>query len=308
MIRSEKQGFIELIKISLPYIGICAGYAILVLILEEKFGDHILKLSTQMGSVFGLAVAFFLGFRMNSAYDRWWEARKIFGELTNTARSFSAKIYTYLQAPNNLKEEEKLSRMETATELIDLTCAYINQLKNEIHETPHPHYDEDTQLLYTKYGIISTHKVSNELLIALSLKIEMVFAEKSNIEKSDLMQHINQFYDLQGKAERINNTPFLKIYSAFTRVTVIIYVMMIPFIIGDIDIGGEESQLEFLAIPLFAIVSTLFLTINKLANLYGDPLEENKTSVPIDQICRTIIGNCQEVKAKLQSEGLKVNK
>jgi putative membrane protein len=74
---------------------------------------------------------------------------------------------------------------------------------------------------------------------------------------------------------------------------------MIPFIIGDIDIGGEESHLELLAIPLFAIVSTLFLTINTLANLYGDPLEENKTSVPIDQICQTIIGNCQEVKRKL---------
>jgi len=300
MIRTEKQGFIELIKISMPYFGFCAAYAILVLILEEKFGDHILKLSTQMGSVFGLAVAFFLGFRMNSAYDRWWEARKIFGELTNTARSFAAKIYTYLQSPNNLKVEEVEMRINTAKELIDLTCLYISQLKNEIHGTPFPLYDQDTQLIYNKYDIITYNKVSNELLIALSLKIERIFAKEANIEKSDLMQHINQFYDLQGKAERINNTPFLKIYSAFTRATVVIYVMMIPFIIGDIDIGGEESQLELLAIPLFAIVSTLFLTINKLANLYGDPLEENKTSVPIDQICETIIGNCREVKAKLQ--------
>ncbi|MGK0414181.1 MAG: putative membrane protein [Polaribacter sp.] len=74
---------------------------------------------------------------------------------------------------------------------------------------------------------------------------------------------------------------------------------MIPFIIGDIDIGGEESHLELLAIPLFAIVSTLFLTINKLANLYGESLEENKTSVPIEQICQTTIENCKEVRAKL---------
>jgi len=55
---------------------------------------------------------------------------------------------------------------------------------------------------------------------------------------------------------------------------------------------------ELLAIPLFAIVSTLFLMINKLANLYGDPLEENKTSVPIEKICQNIIVNCQEVKRK----------
>lgn len=299
MIKTEKQGFWELVIIALPYFGFCAAYATLVLILEETFGDHVLKLSTQMGSVFGLAVAFFLGFRMNSAYDRWWEARKIFGELTNTARSFTAKIYAYFQSPSNLIADEKTKRIDTARELIDLTCCYISQLKNEIHETPHPLYNDATKALYSKYAVITTNKVSNEILIALSVKMESVFADNANIEKSDLMQHINQFYDLQGKAERINNTPFLKIYSAFTRATVVIYVLMIPFIIGDIDIGGEESQLELLAIPLFAIVSTLFLTINKLANLYGDPLEENKTSVPIDQICKVIVGNCQEVKRKL---------
>ena len=73
---------------------------------------------------------------------------------------------------------------------------------------------------------------------------------------------------------------------------------MIPFIIGDIDIGGEESHLELLSIPLIAILSTVFLTMNKLANLYGEPLEENKTSVPIDQICQTINKNCEEVKSK----------
>lgn len=299
MIKTEKQGFWELTKIALPYFGLCALYAVFVLFLEETFGDHFLKLTTQMGSVFGLAVAFFLGFRMNSAYDRWWEARKIFGELTNTARSFTAKIYTYFQSSGNMLADDKSENIDTAKELIELTCCYISQLKNEIHETPHPQYDQATQELYTKYDVRTSNKVSNEILLALSLKIESVFAPNANIEKNDLMHHINQFYDLQGKAERINNTPFLKIYSAFTRATVVIYVLMIPFIIGDIDIGGEESHLEFLAIPLFAIVSTLFLTINKLANLYGDPLEETKTSVPIDSICKNIVGNCQEVKRKL---------
>jgi putative membrane protein len=299
MIKTEKQGFWELAKIALPYFVACIFYAIVILLLEAKFGDHILKLSTQIGSVFGLAVAFFLGFRMNSAYDRWWEARKIFGELTNNARSFSAKIYTYFQSSSNIKVEEDVNNSAIAKELIDLTCCYISQLKNEIHDIPHPLHDQTTELLYNRYKIKISNKISNEILIAIAAKLEMVFADRGHIEKRDLMEHINQFYNIQGRAERINNTPFLKIYSAFTRVTVVIYVMMIPFIIGDIDVGGEESNLEFLAVPLFAIVSTLFLTINKLANLYGDPLEQNKTSVPIDQICETIIENCQEVKEKL---------
>jgi len=298
MIRTEKQGFWELSKIALPYFFLCIVYATLVLLLEEKFGDHIFKLSGQIGSVFGLAVAFFLGFRMNSAYDRWWEARKIFGELTNNARCFSGMIYTYFRSPSNFVDAEEKHRIVIARELIDLICCYINQLKNELHGISQTQMDKETQLLFDQYGVNQSNKLSNEILIALSAKIEAVFAPTARIVKSDLMLHIIQFYDIQGKAERINNTPFLKIYSAFTRVTVVIYVIMIPFIIGDIDIGGEESNLELLAIPLFAIVSTLFLTINKLANLYGDPLDRNKTSVPIDQICQMIIVNCQEVKAK----------
>jgi len=238
---------------------------------------------------------------MNSAYDRWWEARKIFGELTNNARSFSAKIYTYVLSPNQLVLVQEKEAKKAASDLIDLTCAYINQFKSEIKDVPHPISNAPTEQLFKDYNVDERNKVSNEVLIASATKIEALFAAKATIEKSDLMQHINRFYEIQGKAERIKNTPFLKIYSAFTKATVILYVLMIPFIIGDIDIGGEESYLEYLSIPLFALVSTLFLTINKLANLHGDPLETDKTSVPIDQICERIIGNCQELKIKIRS-------
>jgi ion channel-forming bestrophin family protein len=211
MIRTEKQGFRELIKIALPYFALSVSYAILVLFAEEKYGDHIFKLSTQIGSVFGLAVAFFLGFRMNSAYDRWWEARKIFGELTNNSRSFTTKIYTYFLSSTNIVVDGEINNKVIANELIDLTCCYIGQVKNEIHEIPHPDYDKETQLIFNKYAVNTSNKVSNEILIAISSKIETVFAHNANIEKSDLMQHINQFYNIQGKAERINDTPFLKI-------------------------------------------------------------------------------------------------
>lgn len=95
MIKTEKQGLRQLLKIAAPFILFTLVYAVIVLGLEEYFGDHIYKISGQIGSVFGLAVAFFLGFRMNSAYDRWWEARKIFGELTNNSRSFVTKFYVY---------------------------------------------------------------------------------------------------------------------------------------------------------------------------------------------------------------------
>ena len=211
MIKTEKQGLLELIKIAVPYFVLSTIYAGLVLQSEEKYGDNLFKQSTQIGSVFGLAVAFFLGFRMNSAYDRWWEARKIFGELTNTIRSFSAKIYTYFQTSLNIVASEESNISIIGKELIDLISLYATQFKNEIHEVSHPKLSKKAQLLFEKHKVNTNNKVSNEILLSIITKIESVFTHEANIEKSDLMQQVNQLYQIQGKAERINNTPFLKI-------------------------------------------------------------------------------------------------
>lgn len=300
MIQTEKQGLLQLLKIALPYIIITTVYAILVLGLEEYFGDHIYKISGQIGSVFGLAVAFFLGFRMNSAYDRWWEARKIFGELTNNTRSFVAKIYAYYGNPENFKEVEQAGLNLKAKKLIGLTIIYIQQLKNEMHDNLKSNFNEQDLELLDAHKINVENKISNEILVVLTKAIEGDFSAKSNIEKSDLMQQINRFYDIQGKAERIKDTPFLMIYAAFTKIIVSFYVILIPLFIGDIDLGGEESGFEFLAIPIMVVISSVFLTINKLSNLFAEPFSDNRTSVNIDKICKIIELNCLEVKGKIK--------
>ncbi len=299
MIKTEKQGFFQLLKIASPFIVFTTLYTIIVLVLEEYFGDHLYKVSGEIGSVFGLAVAFFLGFRMNSAYDRWWEARKIFGELTNNTRSFVAKIYVYFGNPENFKNPEPAVLKVEAQKLIELSILFIQQVKNEMHNKNNPTFTPQTNRLFSEFNIESKNKISNEILVAITRHVEAAFSANANIEKGDLMQHINRFYEIQGKAERIKNTPFLMIYSAFTKLIVSFYVVLIPLFIGDIDLGGEESGFEFLAVPIMVIISTAFLTINKLANLYAEPFSENKTSVTIDEICQTIEKNCNEVKSKL---------
>lgn len=299
MIHSEKQGFLQLLKISFPYLLISFIYTGLVLYLEESRGDHIYTISGQIGSVFGLAVAFFLGFRMNSAYDRWWEARKTFGELTNNTRSFVTKMYVYFKNPRNIVIQDPATIKKLLDDLIRLCIAYIHQFKNELHLRPKPILDAESSELFTKYNINKENKLSNEILVALTDLIEKHFSEHSSLEKNDLMLHINRFYDIQGKAERIRNTPFLKIYSAFTKIIVGFYVVLIPLFVGDIDLGGENSPYELLAIPIMMIISTAFLTINKLANLYGEPFADNKTSIAIDDICAQIESNCLEIKGKL---------
>ncbi len=300
MVKTEKQGFFSLLRIAAPYLALTTLYTIIILAVEEHFGDHIYKIPGQVVSVFGLAVAFFLGFRMNSAYDRWWEARKIFGELTNTSRSFVVKVVAYFNNPKNVSSTDERG-IQRGVELIRLCKLYIKQLKNEMHNNFHPGFDAENLDLLKAHAVNTDQKISNEILIAMTISIEHSFSQNAPFEKSDLMQHINRFYDVQGKAERIKNTAFLKIYSAFTKIVVGFYVLLIPFLIGDIDLGGEDSGFEFLSIPIMAVLSTAFLTINRLANLYAEPFSDNRTSVNIDKIIETIEADCDVAIKKCPS-------
>ncbi len=172
-----------------------------------------------IGSVFGLAVAFFLGFRVNAACDRWWEARKIFGELTNETRAFVQKLVVD-STPRNLTAQDPATIREQTMDAIDLTIFYVRQLRREIHGGLHPAPAPEEAALLARHGVELAHERTQETLSSLGRSLEERFAVGRSLEKIDLMQHLDRFYAVQGKAERIRNTPFLEIYAAFTRMTV----------------------------------------------------------------------------------------
>lgn len=294
MISSEGHGYKELLKVATPFLASTFAYATAVIVLEEFLGDHLYKNVGQIGSVFGIAVALFLGFRMNSAYDRWWEARKIVGELNNTALSFTCKICVYFGNSDNVEANHQPDSGNIAEDLVGLVRLYVETLRKELMEEPMGALCE----LGTRYKLHVDHKLTNEIILAITRRIEETFASSRPIEKSDLMQHLNRFIDIQGRAERIKNTPFLMIYSAFTRLIVILYVLLIPFFLGDLDLGGEASHWEYLALPVVAIVSSIFLTINQLANLYGTPFAtDSATSLPIAAIFQGIDRRCADMSS-----------
>lgn len=276
MIISEKQGFKELIKVFLPYYIYCLVYALFIMYIEERFGDHIYKYSGQIGSVFGIVIAFFINFRMSSAYDRWWEARKIAGELINNSRALSCKIIVYIANQNLSNKDQSRESIEVICNLI---IKYIKQLTAQI-------YKENNDIELNKASII---------LLDLTKNIEQKIDSYRCFEKNELMQFINTYYDIQGKLERINNTPFLKIYSAFARIIILSYIIMIPVFIGDIDIGGEKSSLEYISLILVSFISSIFLTLNKLSNLYGEPFKKNNISIPLGDICNKIEAEINEL-------------
>lgn len=195
-----------------------------------------------------------------------------------------SRMYIYFQEETYLKADIEYSSGKIIFQsLTEMMKTYIERLTTDL---VHP----------STANVQQTSSTTPDLLLTISFTIEKVMNSQASLEKIDLLQHINRFYDIQGKAERIKNTPFLKIYSAFTRIIVVTYVILIPFFLGDIDLGGEHSHWEYLAVPIMAAISTLFLTINHLANRYGEPFTAKMTSIPVVAIKNKIIAYITNVQ------------
>lgn len=286
-IPTERAGFNNLFRIALLPFLFCLFYSISVLAVEELYGDHFYSISPQTGSVFGIAVAFFLGFRMNSAYDRWWETRKNIGELTYSSRNFASKISTYYAAKKTSDDKTNAQNYITGKYLLELLCFYIGQLRCQLHNTS-DNTTNTTDIADKLNYLPKAVNKPNHILQVMSQNIHESITDNHSMEKHDLMILLNKFYEIQGKSERTKNTPFLNIYKAFTRLIVVLYVLLLPFFIGDIDLGGENSFMELLAIPIITLIGTIFMTINKLSNLYEEPFSKEATSFPLNTLTENI--------------------
>jgi putative membrane protein len=224
----------------------------------------------------GLAIAFFLGFRMNSAYDRWWEARKIIGEMSNTSRAMFLKLVLFVSDPKNLKDEYHGKSSELSKEFLLLLQTYLLSITSILDSS-------------------SSHRPEKHLFKLLE-RFKSVSANENTLPVLDIYQLFTVFSDSQGRAERIKNTPFLKVYAAFTRVLIIAYIIFIPLFVGEIHINlNNFNWFDFISIPILALISSVFMTINKLAILFGEPFTFPSTAIPVKELFQTTLTELEQL-------------
>jgi putative membrane protein len=270
MVLSEQKGFRELVRFWIPYFLGCFVYGCFFIIIEFNYSSYIHNVPSQIGNVLGLAIAFFLGFRMNSAYDRWWEARKIIGEMGNTSRAMFLKIVLFVSDSSNLKEEYQNKNADLSKEFLMLFKNYFQAISGILTST-------------------STARPELKLYLILQ-RFKQVCKNENSLPVFDIYQLFTHFSDAQGRAERIKNTPFLKVYAAFTRVLIIAYIIFIPLFVGEIHINlNNFNWIDFISIPILALISSVFMTINKLAILFGEPFSFPSTAIPVEEILSNTI-------------------
>jgi ion channel-forming bestrophin family protein len=275
--------------------------SIFVVVLHEHYKLWPLHMPFNTITVLSTAIAIFLGFKNNNAYDRWWEARQIWGLLVNDSRAWAREVITMIIPNEAYGEEEEVRRLQK--QMIDRHMGFVHALrvflrrKYSYNETSQEEIIEDSNDYADACAFLSTeefqhfiHKKNppNYLLEQQGKDLRMAFERGwlSDYRFVKLEETLVAFNHIQGRSERIKNTPFPRQYSFFSRVFVFIHASLLPFVFVE-DLGWAT-------IPVSVIMSFVFLCLDLLGERTEDPFENRLEDVPMTALSLTIETNLKE--------------
>lgn len=251
---------------------------------REFLIKHQFELPSIIPTVLGTAIAFFIGFNNNQSYDRWWEARKIWGALVNDSRSWARCIISYISQ----HEMDQQHFNELKNRLVRRQIAFLYALKakmrDAVDENYHQYLDEKDLLE------INTHtNVANAILTLQSRELQQLSTDGriDGFRFMEMNQLLVKFSDEMGMSERIKNTIFPTTYNYLTKVFIWLFVVSLTLVISQYA-GLWSIFLGWLV--GFVYVST---QINGMSLV--DPFDNNSAGIPLNQITRTIEINLLEM-------------
>ena len=229
-------------------------------------------------SILGVILGLFIVFRTNSAYEKWWEGRKIWGSLVNDSRSFAAKISVFISG------ERKEDRLFFTHMIPNFVYAMKNHLRGKPIFSETNFTDEKQGQAFKK----SIHR-PNYIGFLMYSRVQSLYKEKhiSGEQLFILDKELKGFYDHVGACERIKNTPIPYSYSVFIKKCIFIYGLTIPF--AFIHVVGYWNILIVLIAMYFLI------SIEVIAEEIEEPFGLDINDLPLERLSLTIKTNVEEI-------------
>ncbi|GEP90379.1 putative membrane protein [Chitinophaga terrae (ex Kim and Jung 2007)] len=267
---SIRQVFAFTWKVDLMLLACCS----LLYFLDTHYFLLQLAIPASISTALGTALAFFIGFNNNQAYDRWWEARKIWGALVNDSRSW-ARSLLYYQSNTEAAPQTMVRHM------IYRHLAFVYALKTVLRKRPDDYY---TRYL-TREEIEQVQKENNIPNAILNLQArDLQHLRNTGAIDGFTFMEMNQLLvkhcDEMGQSERIRNTVFPPSYLYFTRMFIWFYVLMNTLLM--IDTIGIWS------IPFGWMFGFVFHATHLNGTFLQDPFDFQPMAIPLDNISRTI--------------------
>jgi putative membrane protein len=252
------------------YAGIICYFEIDYFKLSED--SHVKNISIMHGML-GFVISLLLAYRTNTAYDRWWEGRKLWGALVNNSRNLALKLSAMLTD----EHDKRYLRF--------LIPTYASVLAKHLSD------EEVGQILFDDVNLQIDHQKHkpNQVAKALFQKIHDLHKERkiSGEQLIILNGELLSFTEVCGACERIKNTPIPYSYSAFIKKFVFFYVMTLPF--------GYAFSLGYYVIPVVVFIFYVLASLELIAEEIEDPFGSDANDLPTSKIASNIKKHIEEI-------------
>ncbi len=268
--------------------------------------EPLVALPFSIAATLGGALAIFIGFRNNSAYGRWWEARTLWGGIVNSARVLARLIITFTDSHAHQPNYDRARSEAFKREMVHKVIAWAHALR--IHLRGERDWSSMMALMPAeeRAAVDAATNKPNIVMHLIGQRIYRAMAD-GTLGGFDSFQMEGQLLALanyQGGCERIKNTPLLRQYHFFTRLFLQVFIVLLPFcLVADL----ERMGIGWVVVPVALIISFVFAIIGKVGEVNEDPFEGRITDVPLSALCNTIERDLREllgeteVPAKLQA-------
>ena len=272
----------DTIRQLVPFMIILAIYSWLVAYLELYYwklsAESQLKNITVTHSLLGFVLSMLLVFRTNTAYDRWWEGRKLWGSLVNNSRNLAIKLNALLLP------EEKNDRAFFRKSIPLFAQVLRDHLRSEktrleLDENEHP------ELAGLRAGEHMPNQVAG-IITGRLVRLQQngkISAEQLLFLNNELMS----LTDICGACERIKNTPIPYSYSVFVKKFIFFYVMTLPF--------GYVFTLGYWVVPVVVFIFFVLGSLELIAEEIEEPFGGDANDLPTDKIAANIKKNVEDI-------------
>ncbi len=247
--------------------GLAVGaYAALVVFLHSRYAIAALPMSVT--SIVGMALAILLGFRTSSAYNRWWEARALWGGVVTDSRTLARQAVSYLGSKDSSGAKRIVYRQ------IAWCYGMRAMLLDENFAESLAEWVEEEEVSRVQ----SWRSIPGALLAEQGIDIET--ASLTPMRFVQLDRTLARLAATTGKCERINNTPFPLQYDAMVSQVIGLFALLLPLAL--------VTSVGYATIPLSMIVVATFRMMNGVARVLQSPFSGSISDTPMLALCRTI--------------------
>ncbi len=245
-----------------------------------------LELPTVPLAVVGGAIGIFVSFRTNSAYDRWWEGRKLWGRLINTSRHWCTQVVGYVGEGDGHDDLRK----EAAERMVRRHVHYVHVLRILLRKQSLKH-DEELRLHLSaeeRERLVDESNATHALLHDQMMDLRALHRAGAitDFQQSDMDESLRHLLDIQGGCERIKGTPFPRGYGFIAERLILAYSILFPFAI--------VADTGWLCVPLNLLVCLAFILISEAGRVLEDPFSMFWNGLPLSALSRKIEVNLRQ--------------